>query len=161
MAWNVITVDIVILKEGLRSVKVSALKGNGHFSLVSSSCCCSCTSWTLEGLNGWLLFWLESKLCEYSLMVRTDTGTEGKRGTINQNISQLPCSFHSCRFCFPTQNSLFFSLSLNDGSHCLQLAPQHQGEEKRSNLFLFCFYLCFTWMISELILEKSCRQWWE
>lgn len=41
-------------------------------------------------LYGWLVLHIEYKLCKCSLMVKTDRGAEGKRGTINQHLSELP-----------------------------------------------------------------------
>lgn len=116
--------------------------------------------WTLEEIvNGWLVFWVESRLCKCGPMLRTDTGTEGKRGAINQNLSQLPCSFQSCLFCFHTQSLRFFS-SMTAATVC----NYHRGcwgrtKQKLSNLFVFfvfCFVsFCFTWIISELVLGKN------
>lgn len=37
-----------------------------------------------------LVLHIEYKLCKCSLMVKTDRGAEGKRGTINQHLSELP-----------------------------------------------------------------------
>lgn len=39
---------------------------------------------------GWLALHIEYKPCKCSLMVKTDRGAEGKRGTINQHLSKLP-----------------------------------------------------------------------
>lgn len=46
------------------------------------------TQWKRQ--HGWLAVHIEYQLCKCSLMLKTDRGAEGKRGTINQHLSELP-----------------------------------------------------------------------
>lgn len=54
--------------------------------------CCDPQTYALysDECMGGLALHIEYKLCKCSLMVKTNRGAEGKRGTINQHLSELP-----------------------------------------------------------------------